>query len=427
MTCSLFCEELEISLPTRSPLKPLYLAPFHIDPSHTDWRYVEDLYKVLQFDLNRGGFCKTVALSEKLDKALHWPDVRSNFHLSVWRESQIAYLVAVQFFQNRLSPVVFDIENGSSKRYPDLLLTGQLEKDRTLLHNFSDALHKDLFGSKGVASLRLLYAQRNSPLLEGERASEIWISDLDGHNQRQLTQNGGYCLSPTFFKGKEEFLYVSFKGGQSKIYTSKGDLLISLRGNQALPALSPKGDLLAFISDVAGRPDLFMQRLDENFKPRGKARQLFSASRATQASPTFSPDGKQIAFVSDKDGPPRIYLLNVAGPRETRKPRPRLLTSKGRENSSPAWSPDGTKLAYSAKIEGVRQVCIYDFTTQEEIQLTQGPEMKENPAWAPDNLHLVYNTESEESCELYLIDLHQKEPICISKGVGQKRFPCWEQ
>ncbi|MBM3184047.1 MAG: translocation protein TolB, partial [Chlamydiae bacterium] len=151
-------------------------------------------------------------------------------------------------------------------------------------------------------------------------------------------------------------------------------------------------------------------------------RQIYSSPHATQASPTFSPDEKNIAFVSDKDGPPRIYVMHLPGAKDTQRFKPELITIKNRENTSPAWSPNGKKLAYSAKTDGIRQIWIYDFATKEEIQLTQGPENKENPAWAPDSLHLVYNTESATGNELYLIHLLEAEPISIGKG----RFASWE-
>lgn len=78
-------------------------------------------------------------------------------------------------------------------------------------------------------------------------------------------------------------------------------------------------------------------------------------------------------------------------------------------------------------MDGVRQIWIYDFRTQEEKQLTFTLDNKENATWAPDSFHLVYNTETEDLCELYLIHLNGGDPIMISKGSGQKRFPSWEQ
>lgn len=419
-------QELEVSLPTRSSLKPIYVSNLH-SQDH-DWRFAEELRSVLEFDLNQGGFCSVVARRNEWEETFSYPDPRIRFNPSFWKKEKISFCISWQIEQNQIELTAFNVEKGTSKRYPPIPL------DRKAIHQLSDLLHKDLFGKQGIASLRLIYSQRHKNQTEKglDFLSEIWVCDYDGINARQVTAERSYCLSPYFIPDRpDEFFYVSERSGQSKIYRAslsnpKGELLVDLRGNQALACLSKKGTQMAFISDLAGRPDLFVQQFDSKGKMVGKARQLYSAPRATQATPTFSPDGKKVAFVSDKDGPPRIYLLDVLSPKDTRRTRPQLLTKKNRENTSPCWSPDGTKLAYSAKVEGVRQIWIYDFATEEETQLTFGPQNKENPSWASNSFHLVYNTECEESCELFLTHLNQSEPIQISKGSGQKRFASWE-
>lgn len=429
-------EHLEVSLPTRSPVKPLYISRIHTDPSEWDWRYFDELRSILEFDMNQGGFVSVAPIRQELEDTLDWGAFRKNFPLTRWKKEQFPYLAAIEVSQKQLILTVVDIEQETSKTYPAIPLSGSMETDRRGMHRLADAIHKDLFNSEGIASLRILYAQRvKNPASEGLGwLSEIWICDADGASARQLTNEQGYCLSPGFLPNnmnRSDFFYVYNNEGQSKIYRAslsnpQKELLVSLRGNQVLPALSKQGNQIAFITDVAGRPDLFLQKLDSKKRMLGRARQIFSAPRATQASPTFSPDGKQIAFVSDKDGPPRIYLLDIPAPKDTQRPKPKLLTTKNRENTCPAWSPDGKKLAYCAKVDGVRQIWLYDFETQTEQQLTTGPETKENPSWAPNGLHLVYNTEDNDNGELYLIHIIHREPILISKGQGQKRFPSWE-
>jgi TolB protein len=399
----LISQDLEVRLTTRSTLQQVYLS------GSSEFR------SILEFDLNTNGFSSVAAQRDDLEKG---------FDLSTCKKEKFSFYIALNPTQDRLEATAFNVDKGTVKKYPPIPL------ERKAIHQLADHLQKDLFGKEGIASLRLIYTPRLKNQTEKglDWLSEIWVSDADGANSYQVTSEKSYCLSP-YFLTKDSFFYVSEKSGQSKIYRAslmnpKPELMVDLRGNQTLACLSKKGTQIAFITDVAGRPDLFIQTLDERGKMAGKARQLFSASRATQATPTFSPDGKQVAFVSDKDGPPRIYLLDTASSKGT--PQPRLLTKKNRENTSPAWSPDGTKLAYSAKVDGVRQIWIYDFLTEEETPLTQGPVNKENPSWAPDSFHLVYNTESEESCELFLIHLNQCDPIQITKGSGQKRFASWE-
>lgn len=423
----LISQELEVRLATRSSLKPLYLS--NLEADEPDWRYLEEWRAVLEFDLNASGYCTVLPRDKNLEEKLQFPDLRSHFDIGAWKKEKIPFCLAAKVSQNRLELTAFNIEQGTSKKYPPTPL------ERQAIHKLADALQKDLFGKEGISSLRLIYTQRSkNEAVNGKGwVSEVWVCDSDGANAKQITKDNSYCLSPYFLPNSaEQFFYVSEKNGQSKIYRAslsnpKGELMVDLRGNQALPSLSKKGTQMAFITDVAGRPDLFIQNFDEKGKMLGKARQLFSAPRATQATPTFSPDGKQIAFVSDKDGPPRIYVLNVVDSRNTQRQQPKLITKRNRENTSPAWSPDGTKLAYSAKVDGVRQIWIYDFLTDEETPLTTDPQNKENPSWAPDSFHLVYNTEGNDICELYLIHINQGEPIQISKGAEQKRFASWQQ
>ncbi|MBI5272823.1 MAG: PD40 domain-containing protein [Chlamydiia bacterium] len=429
-------EMLEVHLPTRFLAKRVYISRIHTDPSEWDWRYFDDLRAVLEFDLNTGGFSTVAQIRQEWEDSFNWPELRHNFSVDLWKKEGFLYVLTLEVHQKLCTLTAFDIDQKSSKRYPSFPLSGSLAADRREMHLLADTLHRDLFGASGIASRRILYAQRTKNT-ESEGLgwlSEIWICDSDGANAMQVTKENGYCLSPGFLSSTgddPEFFYVYNNEGQSKIYKAslskpEGKPLVALRGSQALPALSKQGNQIAFITDVAGRPDLFVQHLDARKNTLGRPRQIFSSPRATQASPTFSPNGKQMAFVSDKDGSPRIYLLDIPGPKETHRARPRLLTTKNRENTSPAWSPDGKRLAYAAKVDGVRQIWIYDFALGSEMQLTMDSETKENPSWAPDSLHLVYNTESDETSELYLIHLLNPEPQLISKGPGQKRFAAWE-
>lgn len=432
-----FGQEIEVRLDTASSVKPLYIARFLVDSEEHDPRYLEELRNILAFDFNTGGFTATLPLEEELEASLDRSHLQEHFKLSFWKGKNISFLLVPSLAKNKMEVTVFNLEEGTSKQYPLKVLTRTLTEDRKVLHRLSDAIHRDLFGIETVASLRLIYSQRakNPQGKKSDWRSEIWIQDADGANAKQVTFENSYCITPAFYPQTAghpdpSFFFVSFKGGQSKIYRAslqnpKPELTIELRGNQLLPALNPKGTQMAFIADIAGRADLFIQAFDPNGNPAGRARQLYSRSRATQASPSFSPDGKKLVFVSDQDGPPRVYLIDIPSSKEG-KVRPRLLTEKNRENTSPAWSPDGKKLAYSAKVDGVRQIWMYNFETGEEIPLTKGPLNKENPSWAPDSFHLVYNTDDDEEGQLFLMNLSQKEPVQITSGFGQKRFASWE-
>ncbi|MDP1608250.1 MAG: Tol-Pal system protein TolB [Chlamydiales bacterium] len=430
----LFSEELEVHLKPSVELPSLYISLVQTDVTSYDWRYLDELRSILEFDLSVSGKCSLLPPKPEWDEKLPIHDHRKHFNLTFWKNQSIPFILVLEATKQRLRVTAFHITKDGSKSYPDLLLTNDLSKDRLAIHHLANCLQKDLFQARGISSSKLIYTQRTKNDASAWQ-SEIWVCDADGANAKQLTKGQNYCLTPFFFPTPVEdgdFFFVAHQEGQSKIYKARFNdptpiPMISLRGNQLLPSLSAKATHLAFISDVAGRPDLFVQSFNQKGEAIGKARQLFSAPRATQASPTFSPNGREVAFVSDKDGPPRIYVLPLVSSSNTQKINPRLITRKNRENTSPSWSPDGKKIAYSAKVDGVRQIWLYDIEKEEEIQLTTGPAHKENPSWAPNSFHLVYNTETEDSCELYLINVTNQTPVLLTKGPGQKRFASWDR
>ena len=404
--------ELVVPLSTRNFLSTVSVSP--LAGNSFEKSYLESLRAVLLFDLSHNGHCTAETHKE------------TDFHIDL------------DLYDKNLSALVELRREGATKTLGPYHLCGTLSSDRRTLHRFHDDLAILLTGKRGVASGRILYAlQVPEKTLQGyEYRSEIWECDIDGENKRQVTGERSYCINPVFLPQEGDFtrgkfMYVNYKKGQPKIYIAsfnerEGTPFLPLRGNQLLPTLSPKEDMIAFISDASGRADLFVQLFNRNVGPVGKPIQVYSYPHSVQASPTFRPDGKKIAFVSDKEGTPRIFIIDTPYPGREVSSRPICLTKNYPHNTCPAWSPDGTKIAYSAKIDGIRQIMVYDFLTQEEIPLTTGPSHKENPCWAPNSLHMIYNTVDPSSSELFIINIKEKKPLQISSGSGKKHYPAWE-
>jgi len=438
VSLSLFAEdEIEVGLSTLNPLTPVYLSPVYDDEAEFNKSYLNELRDVLYFDFHTNGYFHVLKSEQQKDILLEKKD-QTAFDHDFWKEKNVGYVIKVLVQKSDFLLQVWSQETKEVWRCYNVKLEGILDKDRKKIHYITDAVLEKFLNKKGIAAKHLLFTIRKpNPNPKGPKwLSDVWICDYDGANAQQITFENSYCVHPLFIpcatdERPQNFLYVSYKLGQPKIYRSTlfskySTPLISLRGNQLLPAISFQANKLAFICDAAGRPDLFIQFFTEGGVSLGKPKQIFSYPRATQASPTFSPDGKQMAFVSDKDGTPRIYIIKVPEAGEKKRPQAILVTKRNRHNVTPSWSPDGSKLAYSATIDGVRQIWIYDFETDEEWQLTRGPGNKENPFWAPNSVHLIYNTEDKTSSELYLINIFQRQAFKISKGFGKKRFPSWE-
>lgn len=427
-------EEIVVSLDTETPLMPLYLPPLIAEETQLSSSYIQQLEKVLAFDLEHNGHTFLVKRTPTNDR-LATPHLGQP---SVWKEQNIFYVVKGEIQGNSLLVSILDVDQQKRRTTDPINLTGQLNKDRRSLHKLADTIQKAFFGTEGIASSKILFSLRNEGVSTAKnQVSEIWEVDYDGANARQLTHDLSYNITPVYIPPKPGlasggFLYVSYQIGQPKIYAASikegvGHRVTSLKGSQLMPNISRQRNTIAFISDVTGNPDLFIQDFSPETGIKGKPQQIFSAKQATQGSPCFSPDGKKIVFVSNKDGSPKIYMIAIPLPGSSLKDvKATLITKINRENSAPAWSPDGTKLAYCARTKDARQIWIYDFITNKERQVTSGSGNKENPSWAADSLHLVFNSADKGDSQLYIINLNQAEAFPITSGKGDKRFPNWE-
>ncbi|MEX1013113.1 MAG: Tol-Pal system protein TolB [Waddliaceae bacterium] len=397
-------EHLFVQVETEDALLPIIVHPLK---NNSD--FSKALQNALNFDLNHNGMTQVVSPKNGLN----------TYEIKLELEQMVLTVHFISPFDNL------------DRTFGPMTLSGDIKKDRREIHQISDAIYRSLFGGRGIASSHLLYTLRN------EEKSEVWESDYDGWNARRLTEDAGYCLTPAYLPPKSgmacgSFFYVSYLSGPPKIYvsslqSSKGIPLFKLRGNQLMPAISPQRNYIAFVSDVGGNPDLFLQDFSPEEGPIGRPRQIFAKGLSVQGTPSFSPDETKLAFVSNQQGSPQIYIMEIPEKRASLKEmKIKRLTSYGTENTCPAWSFDGTKIAYSGKVKGVRQIFVYDCLKDEHRQITTGQKNKENPSWAPNSQCLVYNTSDQGDSNLYLLTLKDQKSVCLSSGVGDRRFPAWE-
>jgi len=118
--------------------------------------------------------------------------------------------------------------------------------------------------------------------------------------------------------------YKSSKTGTKNKF-DKPSLFVFKRANSELSMLpnafdgsiSPNGKQIAFVREVNGNYDLWMQNLD------GTGLVQLTTNTFADLEPAFSPDGKQLAFVSNRDSKGNvrhtsIYVMNVATGETTR-------------------------------------------------------------------------------------------------------------
>ncbi len=136
--------------------------------------------------------------------------------------------------------------------------------------------------------------------------------------------------------------------------------------------------------------------------------------------PTWSPDGKMIAFVSNMSGRNNLWLVPSDGG------WPEQLTVSDQRQTAPAWSPDGKWIAYQSDYDGDEQWDIFLVSpkTGRVVNVTQTREIAEvNPTWSPDSRYLAYEVKPKTSAsyEIDVYDMIMREVKHITTGTPQDK------
>ncbi len=279
---------------------------------------------------------------------------------------------------------------------------------RRATHQFADAFILALTGTPGFASSRITFASASGG--KKTKIKEIYISDIDGANARQLTQDAalGYC--PKFSPDGTKIAYSSDKSGYRDTYvidlpTKKRSIVAQFPGQNTGATFSPDGQTLALSLSKFGNPEIC------SIPSSGGQPSRLTNTRGTDCSPSWSPDGTKIVYVSDERGSPGLYTLPATGG------TPEKLNTESSYTTEPDWSPDGKKIAYSIT-SGGGQIGVYDLETKKARIVSRGSGL-ESPSWTRNSRHLVCS----QNGTLVLLDSLTGEAIKIPNNLSTNTEP----
>jgi len=206
------------------------------------------------------------------------------------------------------------------------------------------------------------------------------------------------------------------------------------------PALSPKGDLIAFLSDRSGLFDIYlMSTLDGRVLSRLVSGQRTSAVEELhwlRPGISWSPDGKKIIFAAKSGANDVLYTVDVRKGKIVERLRFDLDAL-----FSPAWSPNGTDIAFVGIKNTQTDLYSFNLETRKLTQLTDDPFSDLEPSWSPDGREIVFTSDrgkyldgaegvdlprhNYRQTDIYILDVQTREISRITSAPSIERSPAY--
>lgn len=395
-----------------------------VEPLRTSCGLVRE---VLKADLDFEGFQLT---PESLMRSLP-PVVPNAPNYLDWKSVGANILVTLEVMQAGGDFVVeartFSVDGSSSimsKRYSGKVEPANANSFRAFAHQAADDI-LSLASIQGVTTTRLVFvSDRDYP---DRKRKELYISDYDGFNVRQISVNRALSILPGWTPGAQGIVYTSYRNGSPQIFLSwiyrAGGLVQNVtretEGSQAFAAVvSPDGSKIAYSASRAGNFDIWVSNID------GTGARNLTGTHAQDTAPCWSPSGLEVAFTSDRSGSPQIWVMDQEGLNVRR------LSSVGKHNDACAWNPsrEFAEIAYTSRLENNEfEIAVMDLATGQVRQLTTGRGSCEYPSWSPNGRHLVFNCNRSGTAQLNQIDRMGARIRSIAVGPGNSLQADWSQ
>ncbi len=280
---------------------------------------------------------------------------------------------------------------------------------RRQAHAFADDIVLAITGRKGIGQTKIAF-KAQAPTGSGE----IYVSDFDGHNPREVTHDNAIVAAPAWVPGRLAVYYTSYQPGNPDIFyhnlsTGERSKVAFFSGLNTSASVSPDGSKLAMILSRNGSPNVWVCNAN------GTGFKQLTMSPEDESSPCWSPDGQWICFAT-KIKSRRVLAKVPAGGGAIQ----RIPTSGVSNPTDPDWSPDGKWIAFTSQM-GDFNICVVPAGGGSATVLVPG----QHPSWSPNSRTLVLNRDARGRQSLSVLDVLTKQVKDIGRISGNDSQPAW--
>ncbi|HVX38037.1 MAG TPA: DPP IV N-terminal domain-containing protein [Gemmatimonadaceae bacterium] len=247
--------------------------------------------------------------------------------------------------------------------------------------------------------------------------SQIWLVHVGGATPTydDVTADAARDAWPMWSSDGRALYYVSDKSGADNLWTKPASggaahALTSFRDSRVLwPQISYDGRQIVFERNFAvwtadpatGKAAEVPITLRGASTAQGATHETLTSGFQWLA---LSPDGKKIAFTAHGD----VFAASARDGGDAAR-----VTATPELEAEIAWAPDSKRIVYVSERDSVAHLFLYDFSTNTETRLTDGPLNDISPVWSPDGKSLAYMHGDKQ---LHVLDVATKQDRQIATG-----------
>jgi len=251
-------------------------------------------------------------------------------------------------------------------------------------------------------------------------ASDVYVSEAATPSRmRRVTLDGPPMAGLTWTPDGQSIVFGSvglWKVAANTSGTAAPTLLAGAEGEARYPSFSRSGPTgfprLAYEYSVF---DVNVWRWQRQSDGSEKTYRL-TGSTVWDDLPAFSPDGHRIAFVSNRTGKIQIWTANADGSDS------KQVTFESFASTTPQWSPDGKLLAFSSEVDGNWDVYVMRADASETRRLTREHSQEVNPSWSRDGEWIYFRSDRTGVNQMWKTRLDGGVAVRVTSGQGSEGF-----